>query len=283
MSQNDFNLANQGFPQMRADMNSAFQALASNSSGATAPGTTYAYQFWYDTATNLLKMSNADNNDWITLAAFDQTTDEWELRSAVIQAVDSAGVVIKTDDGTTRVTVADSGNVTLANDLVVTGTVTVSGQTNTAAVLPSADATNPIGGASNRYTNLFLSGGVYLGGTGSANLLADYEEGTWTPSNTGTATISASVGRYTKVGRLVTAEFELTYNSSGSATVGGLPFTVSSDDRSIGAGREDNTGGLMWQVIATPSSTNAGLQNYINSATVVSGDGVRGTLTYYID
>lgn len=123
MSQNDFNLANQGFPQMRTDMNSAFQALASNSSGATAPGTTYAYQFWYDTSTNLLKMRNADNDGFITLAAFDQTADEWELRTAVVQAVDSAGVVIKTDDGTTRVTIADSGNVTLANDLVVTGTV----------------------------------------------------------------------------------------------------------------------------------------------------------------
>lgn len=123
MSQNDFNIANQGFPATRADINSALQALASTSAGATAPSTTYAYQLWYDTSTNLLKMRNADNDGFITLAAFDQTADEWEVRSAVIQAVDSAGVVIKTDDGTTRLTVADNGNVTLANDLVVTGTV----------------------------------------------------------------------------------------------------------------------------------------------------------------
>ena len=123
MSQNDFNIANQGFPATRADINSALQALASTSAGATAPSTTYAYQLWYDTSTNLLKMRNADNDGFITLAAFDQTADEWELRTAVVQAVDSAGVVIKTDDGTTRVTIADSGNVTLANDLAVTGTV----------------------------------------------------------------------------------------------------------------------------------------------------------------
>ena len=67
MSQNDFNLANQGFPSMRSDMNSALQALATNSSGATAPSTTYAYQYWYDTTTNILKMRNAANSAWINI------------------------------------------------------------------------------------------------------------------------------------------------------------------------------------------------------------------------
>jgi hypothetical protein len=93
---------------------------------------------------------------------------------------------------------------TFAGNVAVTGALTVSGQTNTAAVLPSADATSPIGGASNRYTNLFLSGGVYLGGTGSANLLDDYEEGTFSPTITGwNGTYSTQFGVYTKVGRLV--------------------------------------------------------------------------------
>jgi hypothetical protein len=77
MSQNDFNLANQGFPSMRADMNSAFQALASNSSGATAPPTSYAYQWWYDTSTDILKMRNEDNDAWISIASFDQTNSAW--------------------------------------------------------------------------------------------------------------------------------------------------------------------------------------------------------------
>ena len=86
MSQNDFNLANQGFPSMRADMNSAFQALASNSSGATEPSTMYAYQWWCDTTTDTLKIRNANNDAWITLAYLDQVTNEWEIRSAVIQA-----------------------------------------------------------------------------------------------------------------------------------------------------------------------------------------------------
>ena len=123
MPQNDFSIANQGFPAFRADLNSALQALASNSSGSSAPGTTYANQLWYDTSTNQLKMRNASNSGWVTLAAFDQVADELQIRSAVIQAVDGAGVVIKTDEGTTRLTVADDGTVTLANDLVVTGDI----------------------------------------------------------------------------------------------------------------------------------------------------------------
>lgn len=81
MSQNDFNIANQGFPATRADINSALQALASNSAGATEPSTTYAYQLWYDEGTDLLKMRNGDNDAWITLAEFDQTNDEWLIVS----------------------------------------------------------------------------------------------------------------------------------------------------------------------------------------------------------
>lgn len=113
MSQHDFEIANQGFPATRADLNNALQALASVSAGTSEPSTTYAYQLWYDETNDLLKMRNSDNDAFITLAFFDQTNDEWEVRSAVIQAVDSAGVVIKTDDGTTRIEVQDDGDVSI--------------------------------------------------------------------------------------------------------------------------------------------------------------------------
>lgn len=129
MSQHDFEIANQGFPSFRSDLNSGLQALASNSAGATEPSTTYAYQMWYDSTANLLKMRNTDNDAWITLAYFDQTNDEWEVRSAVIQAVDAAGVVIKTDDGTTRLTIADDGSITTQGDLTVGGDLDVSSGT----------------------------------------------------------------------------------------------------------------------------------------------------------
>lgn len=97
MSQNDFNLANQGFPSMRADMNSAFQALASNSSGATEPSTIYAYQWWYDTTTDTLKIRNADNDAWISFAAFDQVNDTWSV-TANLQFDDNEKLLLGTSD-----------------------------------------------------------------------------------------------------------------------------------------------------------------------------------------
>jgi hypothetical protein len=77
MSQSNFDIANQGFPSFRGNLNDALQALASNSSGAAAPATTYAYQFWYETDTNILKMRNAADSAWINIFTFDQANNNW--------------------------------------------------------------------------------------------------------------------------------------------------------------------------------------------------------------
>jgi hypothetical protein len=64
-----------------------------------------------------------------------------------------------------------------------------------------------------------------------ANTLDDYEEGTWTPSLGGTATYSQQVGRYTKVGRIVTISFDLQVTTLGTGvahTISGLPFAQGS-------------------------------------------------------
>jgi hypothetical protein len=108
---------------------------------------------------------------------------------------------------------------------------------NTNEILPVTEAgalvsdTKSLGSSAWKFKDLYLSGGVYLGGTGAANLLDDYEEGTWTPAftNIGTGTYGVQLGRYTKVGNLVTATFHLDIDTLGSASggliVGGLPFT----------------------------------------------------------
>jgi len=75
MSQEDFIISNQGFPAFRSDLNANLQALASCSSGATAPSTTYANQLWYDTANDILKIRNEDNDAWISIVTLNQTTD----------------------------------------------------------------------------------------------------------------------------------------------------------------------------------------------------------------
>ena len=83
MSQHDFDIANQTAASARSDINSALQALASCSSGANAPGTTYANQLWYETDTNKLKMRNEADDAWITLLELDQANDRVEKIEAV--------------------------------------------------------------------------------------------------------------------------------------------------------------------------------------------------------
>ena len=73
MSQSDYVIDNQTAPNFRADLNLALQALASTSSGATAPSTTYANMLWYDTATNILKMRSEADDAWINLGTLDQS------------------------------------------------------------------------------------------------------------------------------------------------------------------------------------------------------------------
>ncbi len=79
MSQNDFTLANQSFPSFRADLNSALQALASNNSGGSAPSTTFANMWWYDSTNNIMYIRNEDNDAWIKFAELDQTNDKFVL------------------------------------------------------------------------------------------------------------------------------------------------------------------------------------------------------------
>jgi len=87
--------------------------------------------------------------------------------------------------------------------------------------------------------NSTLPGGIHLGGTGSANLLDDYEEGTWTPVvNSGT--VRALDCRYTKIGRMVYLRGYLdTWSDQSSSTnilITGLPFTplTNSDGHAFG-------------------------------------------------
>ncbi len=75
MSQHDFSIANQTASNARSDINNGLQALASNNSGASAPSTTYANMFWYDTTNNILKMRDETNSSWINVAYINQSTN----------------------------------------------------------------------------------------------------------------------------------------------------------------------------------------------------------------
>lgn len=150
MSQHDFNVANQGFPAFRADMNNALVALASTSSGSTAPSTTFAHQLWIDTGTSdklILKMRNTDNDAWVTILQVDLTTDTLEEVSGLVigtdvQAFDADTVKKDVNNtftaaqrGSTDTDATNTGSVTLDFDtnqnfvLTLTGNVTLANPT----------------------------------------------------------------------------------------------------------------------------------------------------------
>lgn len=63
-----------------------------------------------------------------------------------------------------------------------------------------------------------------------ANVLDDYEEGTWTPSVGGTATYTERAGEYIKIGRMVHITCRITINAIGTGSrevISGLPFSSS--------------------------------------------------------
>ena len=113
-----------------------------------------------------------------------------------------------------------------------TGGVGLSGTTGTGgAILPTSnagavnDGVVSLGEPSYRFKDLYLSGGVYLGGTGAANKLDDYEEGTWTPTCTVGATVNTA--KYVKIGSQVTITAYMVINGNSNSThasIGGLPF-----------------------------------------------------------
>lgn len=71
MSSASMSIANASGFVVRQKINEALAALASNSSGTTAPVETTAFQFWVDSsgATPQLKIRNAANNAWISLGS----------------------------------------------------------------------------------------------------------------------------------------------------------------------------------------------------------------------
>jgi hypothetical protein len=73
LAQHDYIIANQSGAAFRGDLNNALNAVATNNSGTSEPSTTYAYQWWADSNTGLLKQRNAANSGWVTIGTLAST------------------------------------------------------------------------------------------------------------------------------------------------------------------------------------------------------------------
>jgi hypothetical protein len=103
MAQHDMNIANQGFPATRSDINNALSAINSTHSGSSTPSGAVAGTIWLDTtnATNpTLKFY--DGSDNISLATIDYSanTVDWLDSSVTITGLSTSatGTVLTLSD-----------------------------------------------------------------------------------------------------------------------------------------------------------------------------------------
>ena len=102
MSQHDYNIQNATFPSTRSDINDALGAIATNNSGNSAPATTYANQWWFDSDDNKLYMRNKDNDAWVEILTIGATSDKVESIGS------GGGLTITTADNTDTLTLVST-------------------------------------------------------------------------------------------------------------------------------------------------------------------------------
>jgi hypothetical protein len=131
-------------------------------------------------------------------------------------------------------------------------------------------------------------------GTGTSELLADYEEGTFTatltPSTSGTITLGTSfnTAAYTKIGRCVTVTGQIIVDSVsspvGSEVLLNLPFNVGTvTQRSTRFSGAMATGafGVFSSTMFQGSEGNANVSVIINASTVIADTRFTFTFSYF--
>jgi hypothetical protein len=137
MSQHDYNIANQGFPAFRTDLNNVLTAINTLNSGTSRPSSAVAGSLWLDTTTAtapILKLY--DGADDISIATFNYTNNTVDILDSslstplAVTGNSTAGAELRlpedTDNGTNYIALK-------APDSIAS---------NVTLTLPSADGTN---------------------------------------------------------------------------------------------------------------------------------------------
>tara|TARA_R110000868_G_scaffold28332_1_gene106499 strand:- start:571 stop:1401 length:831 start_codon:yes stop_codon:yes gene_type:complete len=219
MANHDYIISNQTFPSFRTDLNNGLSAIATNNSSASAPATTYPYQWWYDTSANQLKIRNADNDAWILIGTFNQTLDTVQLNVAVL-AYPTIGSISPTSVENTASSIVITGTNFVITPTVefhsTTGAVTLANSvTRDSATQLTVNVTLPVDGT--YFIRVENPDGLAV--RSSTALLSVSDAPTWT-------TASGSIGSVAKGGAfsatvLATSDSDITYSvQSGSLPTG---------------------------------------------------------------
>ena len=252
---------------------------------ATGDGSTVAYaigwippneQSMFITINGVMQQDAAYtiSSSTLTFAAAPASADAIEWRG-----IQSSGTIVTPADGTV-------GESKLADEAVVVAKLATTGTPTSSTFLSGTMAWAAAGlsgwsedGADNDLLPDSASAGIYLGvnSATAANLLDDYETGTWTCTF---SNANAQTGYYVKVGNLchVSAKISTSGGASGTS-FGGLPFTTASSDdyrSSGGVGYQNSTSGV-WNPLTNSSNTTFGF--FIADASQEMGS--TGKTTYF--
>jgi hypothetical protein len=141
-------------------------------------------------------------------------------------------------------------------------------------------------------------------GTGTSELLADYEEGTWTPTITGSTSqvgqvYSTQDGTYTKIGRQVTLRFNVTLVTEGTFVgliqISGFPFNSAASPAAVNGGQlyfvdmatnyitigtqilESSATAFLWSITAAATS-----RGYVGNTDLTDTTRFTGTIVYFV-
>ena len=248
-------------------------------------------------------------NHSLTLAGTDATTMTFPSTNATIARTD-AGQTFTGTQVMTSPRIVTSLNDTNGNELF--GITATASAVNELTVTNAATGNNPVMSATGSDTNIGItltpkgtgnavltSGNLVVAngngidfsatpGTGTSELLADYEEGVFTPvptASSGTITSYALDDcNYTKVGRMVTVNFSVTITNAGTGagTLNvPLPFTNGAANAN-GTGRENALTGTQLQARVAASGTDMNIQTYANTTAIATNAQIRASMTYFV-
>lgn len=240
-----------GVPSILAESSAAVQLLSVTDSGVTTAvgmsGVSLALTTFLTAGTFVAVGTNPASAGPIRLAnatAINARNAANSANVAMVQTNSSNHVLLGDTTTAPSTYVQAATDVRLKVGVTELGVLTVANGLRLAAPLSfDTDATYDIGASTTTFRprNGFFSGNGVFGGSlttggqivfpavqnasGSANVLDDYEEGTWSPT-TG-ATAESNTGNYIKVGRIVVAWFTVvvtTLGAGSASTISGLPF-----------------------------------------------------------
>ena len=296
MAQADQTVQNATFPTVRADINNNLAALFTDSSGATAPTVTVAFQDWIDTSGTdpLWKKRNAANNAWITVATITGSAIAFE--GTLPDQSGNAGEYLKTD-GTVATWEPIVSGINAADVFASSGNWTCPAGVQKVLVSVIGGGGGGEGNRSSGSTRAGVSGGS--GGYGVGIL-------TVTPGTTYTVTVGAGgVGGAGgsqadgTAGGTSTFETISATGGAGGAFGGGVSGSCSSADATLRRSTaslatpflingtattrewENGTAAVAWAVtsVNSPGARGEGGNSVFNNTAIAGGGGVGGAVS----